>query len=149
MTNIQKLAALFERIDKLDDDTDGRAVDAAVGLKLAEMMNNNEEVLAAVTGDAIENAEGSFDMQLLIAPHEGNFFFMVYPDKEIAAAMGTGYTMCRIEELLRLVDKTPQMRGIQLILSVDPDTHKFVTGQISRTMIAVALESAPAEYLRG
>ena len=47
-----------------------------------------------------------------------------------------------IETVSREVNRTPQMRGIQLILSVDPDTHKFVTGQISRTMIAVALESA-------
>jgi hypothetical protein len=142
MTDIQKLAALFEKVSSLSDDTDGRAVDVAVGMKLAEMIKNNEEVLAAVTGDAVENSDGGFDMQLLIAPHEGNFFFMVFPDTDVAAAMGTGYTMCRVEELLRLVNRTPQMRGIQLILSVDPDTHKFVTGQISRTMIAVALESA-------
>lgn len=142
MTNIEKLAALFNKVAGLDDDTDGRAVDTAVGLKLAEMVKNNEEVLAAVTGDAVEAEDGGFNMQLLIAPHEGNYFFMVFPNAETAAAMGTGYTMCRVSELLTLVRKTPQMRGIQLILDADPETHKFSCGQINRTMIAMALEVA-------
>ncbi|MBR4511167.1 MAG: hypothetical protein IKP25_10920 [Ruminococcus sp.] len=143
MTDIQKIAALFKKVDGLNDDTDGRAVDVAVAMKLADMIKKDADVIAAVSGDAVKNAEGSFDMQLMIAPYEGNYFFMVYPDMDIAAAMDTGCTMCRLEELLSLVRKTPQMRGIQLILSVDPETHKFTTGQINRDMIALALDTAP------
>lgn len=138
MNDLQKLAALFRKVAALDDDTDGRAVDTAVGLKLADMLKNNAEVLAAVSGDAIENPDGSFGMQLLIAPVEDDYYFMMFPDTETAAAMGVGYTMCKLGELLSLVGKTPQMSGIQLVFDVD-DPNNFSSGQINRTMIAMAL----------
>ena len=125
-------------------DYDGQSVDYAVGLKLGEMMKNGEEVLAAVTGDAIENTDGSFGMQLVIAPTSHGNFFMIFPDTETAAAVGTGYTMCRIAELIELVDRTPQMSGIQLVLSVDAETGHFGTGEINRPMIMFALEAAKA-----
>lgn len=138
-TDIQKLAELFKRVETLDDDTDGRAVDLAVGLKLADMVKKNAEVLAAVTGDAVENPDGSFGMQLVIAPYEGNNYFMIFPDIETAAAMGVGYTMCRLEELLRLVEKTPQMKGLQLIMDYEPVTRRIYSGQINRRMAAMAV----------
>ena len=138
MTDIQKLAALFRKVATLDDDTDGRAVDMAVGFKLADMVKEDAEVLAAVTGEAVENPDGGFGAQLLIAPVKKNYFFMVFPDVETAAAMGVGYTMCKLGELLRLVEKTPQMSGIQLILDVD-GSESFSSGQINRIMIAMAL----------
>lgn len=138
MNDLQKLAALFRKVAALDDDTDGRAVDTAVGLKLADMVKADAEVLAAVSGDAIENPDGSFGMQLLIAPVENGYYFMVFPDVETAAAMGVGYTKCKLGELLRLVGKTPQMSGIQLVFDVD-DPNNFSSGQINRTMIAMAL----------
>lgn len=142
MTNIQKLVAFFRKVSRIGDDYDGQSVDYAVGLKLGEMMKNDEEVLAAVTGDAVENADGSFGMQLVIAPTSHGNFFMIFPDTDTAAALGTGYTMCRISQLIELVAETPQMSGIQLILSVDTTTGRFGTGEINRPMIAFALEAA-------
>ncbi|MBR6069738.1 MAG: hypothetical protein IKP78_04015 [Ruminococcus sp.] len=144
MTNIEKLVALFRKVSRLTDDYDGQSVDYAVGLKLGEMMKNGEEVLAAVTGDAVENTDGSFGMQLVIAPTSHGNFFMIFPDTETAAAVGTGYTMCRIAELIELVDRTPQMSGIQLVLSVDAETGRFGTGEINRPMVMFALEAAKA-----
>ena len=38
MTDIQKIAALFKKVDGLNDGTDGRAVDVAVAMKLADMI---------------------------------------------------------------------------------------------------------------
>lgn len=142
MTNIEKLAALFRKVATLNDDFDGSSVDYAVGLKLAEMIKNGEEVLAAVTGDAVEAADGGFNMLLMIAPCEDGNYFMAYPNKDIAAAMHTGYTMCRIEELLTLVSETPQMSGIQLILGVDGTTGRFSAGTINRSMAELALKAA-------
>ena len=41
MTDIQKIAALFKKVDGLNDDTDGRAVDVAVAMKLADMIKKD------------------------------------------------------------------------------------------------------------
>ncbi len=142
MTNIEKLVVLFRKVSHIGEDFDGQSVDYAVGLKLGEMMKNGEEVLAAVTGDAVENADGSFGMQLVIAPTSYGNFFMVFPDTETAAAVGTGYTMCKLSQLIELVAETPQMSGIQLVLSADKETGRFGTSEINRYMIRFALEAA-------
>ena len=142
MTNIQKLVELFKKVAALNDDTDGRAFETAVGLKLAEMAKNDEEIIAAVSGDALEAPDGGFNMQLVIAPHEGKNYFMVFPDTSSAAAVKTGYTMCRLRELLQLIKNTPQMSGMQLIFDADAETGKFSSGEINRTMVLFAAELA-------
>ena len=144
MTNIEKLVALFWKIESSKGEYDGQSVDYAVGMKLGEMMKNGEEVLAAVTGDAVENGDGSFGMQLLIAPTPRGNFFMIFPNTEIAAAAGTGYTMCKLSELIELVVRTPQMSGIQLVLNVDKEKGLFNSGEINRPMTVFALEAAKA-----
>ncbi|MCQ2490524.1 MAG: hypothetical protein MJ079_02895 [Ruminococcus sp.] len=142
MTNVEKLVALFRKITRIKEDYDGQSFEFAVGLKLAEMMKNDEKVLAAVTGDAIEASDGGFDMQLVIAPKSDGNYFMIFPNTETADDMGTGYTMCSIAELVELVSNTPQMRGIQLILSVDKTTGHFGSGEINANMIQIAMNAS-------
>lgn len=142
MTNIEKLVALFRKVSRLDDDYDGQSVELAVGLKLADMIKHDEEVLAAVTGDAIESTDGGFNMQLVIAPSNGKNYFMIYPNTETAAAMKTGYTMCKIAELIRLANETPQMSGIQLIMSCDSSTGNFGSAEINSNMVQIAVNAS-------
>ncbi len=142
MTNIEKLVALYRKVSRIGDDFDGQSFDFAVGLKLAEMAKGGEEVLAAVTGDAVENEDGSFGMQLVIAPNEGRNYFMIFPNIDTAAAMGTGYTMCRLSQLLELVNDTPEMDGLQLILSADKATGHFGSGEINSMMVRIAVNGS-------
>ncbi|MBP5361412.1 MAG: hypothetical protein J6Y71_00035 [Ruminococcus sp.] len=142
MNSVEKLVALFRKVSRLNDDFDGQSVDFAVGLKIADMIKNDEEVLAAVTGDAIENANGGFDMQLVIAPYKGKNYFMIFPNTETAAAMKTGYTMCKISELVTLADETPEMSGLQLILSCDESTGHFGSAEINSNMIRIAVNAS-------
>ena len=139
MTNIEKLVALYRKAARLPDDYDGQAFDFAVGMKLGAMAKEDEEVLAAVTGDAVTNEDGSFGMQLVIAPNQGRNYFMIFPNTETAANMGTGYTMCRLSQLLELVNDTPEMEGLQLILSVDKTTGNFGSGEINGNMVRIAV----------
>ena len=134
MNSVEKLVALFRKVSRLNDDFDGQSVDFAVGLKIADMIKNDEEVLAAVTGDAIENANGGFDMQLVIAPYKGKNYFMIFPNTETAAAMKTGYTMCKISELVTLAD--------ELILSCDESTGHFGSAEINSNMIRIAVNAS-------
>lgn len=140
MNEMEKLAALFDRVAALDDDTDGRSVDMAVGLKLAQLIKNGEKVLAAVSGDSLANGEGGFDMQLKIAILDGCHYFMIFPDRETADKLGLLCTECSIGELLRLAYKTPQMHGLQLIYGVDGE--KRSVGIINRYMVEIAVKTA-------
>ncbi|MBO7395969.1 MAG: hypothetical protein J6U16_07625 [Ruminococcus sp.] len=138
MTNIEKLVALYRKMSRIEKDYDGQSFDYAVGMKLGAMAKDGEEVLAAVTGDALENADGSFGMQLVIAPNEGKNYFIIFPNAETASDMGTGYTMCSLSQLLELANDTPQMEGLQLILSVDRATGRFGSGEINANMVRIA-----------
>ena len=139
MTNIEKLVALYRKMSRIEEDFDGQSFDFAVGMKLGAMAKDGEEVLAAVTGDAVENEDGSFGMQLVIAPNEGRNYFMIFPSTEVAADMGTGYTMCRLSQLLELANDTPEMEGLQLILSADKATGRFGSGEINGNMVRIAV----------
>ena len=139
MTNIEKLVALYRKMSRIEKDYDGQSFDYAVGMKLGAMAKDGEEVLAAVTGDAVENADGSYGMQLIIAPNGGRNYFIIFPNTETAADIGTGYTMCSLSQLLELADETPQMAGLQLILSVDKSTGRFGSGEINENMVRIAV----------
>ena len=142
MTNIEKLVALYRKMSRIEKDYDGQSFDYAVGMKLGAMAKDGEEVLAAVTGDAVENADGSYGMQLIIAPNGGRNYFIIFPNIDTAAAMGTGYTMCRLSQLLELVNDTPEMEGLQLILSADKATGHFGSGEINSMMVRIAVNGS-------
>lgn len=135
----EMLARLFEKIADSKEDLDGRAVELAVGLKLADMVKNRAVTIAAVTGNASEAPDG-YNYQLLIARKDGNQFFMIFPSEEIAAKTDMGYIECSLEQILRLVSDTPQIRGIQFIIDVNNlEKHDFFTGLITKNMVAIAL----------
>ncbi len=139
MNEMEKLAALFRRIDSLDDDTDGRSVDMAVGLKLAQLIKNGERVLTAVSGDAAPNGDGGFHMQLKIAFLEGNHYFIVFPDKETADKSGLGYIECELAELVDMAYDTPQMHGIQLMYDIEGVSRSI--GIINEHMLEIAVKA--------
>lgn len=137
LTDWQMIAALYRKVAE-SSDTSGQALDIAIGTKLALMVRDGAEVLAEITGAAKETADG-YNYQLAIIRHEGNHYFLAFPDIETAAGMGRPYTYCKTEELLRLIYNTPQMRGIQLVIDYDKETGKFVTGEITKNMAVIAL----------
>ncbi|MDE5570373.1 MAG: hypothetical protein K2J47_04920 [Ruminococcus sp.] len=138
LTDWQMIAALYKKVAE-NTDISGQAVDIAVGTKLSFMVREGAEVIAAVTGAAKETDDG-YNYQLSIVRHDGNSYFLVFPDIETAAAMGKGYTYCKVEELLRLIYNTPQMRGIQLVIEYDKETEIFSTGEITKNMAVIALD---------
>ncbi len=138
MNNWQKIAAIYKKAAETPD-LDGRALELAVGIPLADMAADNEEVIAAVTGDVTENSDG-FTMQLHIVRHEGKHYFLIFSDEKSAADMKLSFTKCRMRELLALVKNTPQMHGIRLIFDVDPESKSFTAGEITKSMIAYALD---------
>ncbi len=137
LTDWQMIAALYRKVAE-STDISGQAVDLAIGTKLAFMVKEGAEVLAEVTGMAKETDDG-YDYQLAIVRHDGNNYFLAFPDMETAVGMGRPYTYCKTEELLRLIYNTPQMRGIQLVIDYDKETGKFVTGEITKNMAVIAL----------
>ncbi len=139
MNNWQKIAAVYKKAAETPE-LDGRALELAVGIALADMVANNEEAIAAVTGDAIEHGDG-FAMQLHIVRHEGNHYFLIFPDEKSAADMKLGFTKCSIREIFELAKNTPQMRGIHLIFDVDTESKSFSAGEITKNMLAIALDT--------
>lgn len=139
MNNWQEIAVIYKRAAETPD-LDGRALEIAVGVKLAEMIADNEEVIAAVTGDVTENGDG-FTMQLHIVRHEGKHYFLIFPDEKSAADMKLSFTKCRMREIFALAKNTPQMHGIRLIFDVDPESKSFTAGEITKSMLAFALET--------
>ncbi|MCM1132078.1 MAG: hypothetical protein NC340_01265 [Ruminococcus flavefaciens] len=137
LTDWQMIAGLYRKVAE-STDISGQAVDLAVGTKLSFMVKEGAEAIASVTGSAQETADG-YNYQLAIMRRDGNHYFVIFPDTETAAALGTGYTKCKVEELLRLIYNTPQMRGIQLVIDYDKETKKFVTGEITKNMAVIAL----------
>ncbi len=138
MNNWQKIAAVYKKAAETPD-LDGQALELAVGIALADMVNNDEEAIAAVNGVAEEDENG-FTMQLHIVRHEGNHYFLVFPDEKCAADMKLGFAKCKIRELFSLAKNTPQMRGIRLIFDVDPESGSFTAGEITKNMLAIALD---------
>lgn len=137
LTDWQMIAALYRKVAE-STDISGQAVDLAIGTKLALMVKEGAEVIAEVTGMAKETDDG-YNYQLAIVRRDGNNYFLVFPDMETAVGMGRPYTCCKIEELLRLIYNTPQMRGIQLVIDYDKESGKFVTGEITKNMAVIAL----------
>lgn len=137
LTDWQMIAALYRKVAE-STDISGQAVDLAVGTKLAFMVKEGAEAIASVTGAAQETETG-YNYQLAIMRKDGNSYFVVFPDTETAASLGTGYTKCKVEELLRLIYNTPQMRGIQLVIDYDKESGKFATGEITKNMAVIAL----------
>lgn len=138
MNNWQKIAAVYKKAAETPD-LDGRALELAVGIALADMVAADEEAIAAVTGDAIEREDG-FAMHLHIARHEGNHYFLIFTDEKSAADMKLGFTKCRVKELFTLAKNTPQIRGIRLMFDVDPESGSFSAGEITKNMLAIALD---------
>lgn len=138
LTDWQMIAALYRKVAE-STDISGQAVDIAVGTKLAGMMKDNAEIIVYTTGSAHETEDG-FNYQLAVVRNDGNNYFLAYPDTETAAALGSGYVFGKLEEVLKLVRRTPQMRGIQLVIDYDEETKKFTTGEITRNMVVIALD---------
>lgn len=137
MNDWQMIAALYRKIAE-STDVSGQAVDIAVGTKLALMVKDGAEAIAAVTGAAQETDDG-YNYQLAVVRNDGNNYFLIFPDIETAAATSRAYTYCKAEELLRHIYNTPQMRGIQLVIDYEKETGKFATGEITKNMAVIAL----------
>lgn len=137
LTDWQKIAALYRKVAE-SKDVSGQAVDLAIGTKLASMIKNNAEIITYITGTAQETEDG-FNYQLAIVRRDGNNYFLAYPDVQTAAALGSGYVYGKLEEVLQLAYKTPQIHGVQLVIDYDKETKEFVTGEITKNMIVIAL----------
>ena len=139
MNNWQKIAAVYKKSTEMPDLV-GQSLELAVGMALADMVNNDEEAIAAVTGEAVESENG-FTMQLQIFQHEGSNYFLIFPDEKSAADMELGFTKCKVRELFTLAKNTPQMRGIRLIFDVDTKSKSFSAGEITKNMLSIALNT--------
>ena len=137
LTDWQMIAGLYRKVAE-STDISGQAVDLAVGTKLAFMVKEGAEVIAETNGEAKATDDG-YNYQLAIGRHDGNHYFIVFPDIATAVVMGRPYIKCKIEELLRLIYNTPQMKGIQLVIDYDKETGKFETGEITKNMAVIAL----------
>ena len=67
----------------------------------------------------------------------------MFLNKDIAVQSGLGYLELPIEDVMKLVRDTPQMRGILLIKEIrdseDIEKHNFSMLMITKNMAAIAL----------
>lgn len=140
LSDLEMILKVYEKaLSGTEDKTDGRALELAVGVKLADMVKKKAECFFAVTGDVYSGGE-NYNYQLEIFRKDGNHYFLMFSDKESAADTGKGYISASVEQVLRLVRDTPQIMGIILTEragnSGDTKERNFL---ITRNMAAIAL----------
>lgn len=143
LSDLEMIVKVYDKaLNNQDEEIDGRAVDLAIGVKLADMIKKESEIFFAVTGDTTL-LENKLCYQLEILKIDGNHHFIMFLNKDIAVQSGLGYLELSLEKVLKLVRDTPQMKGIMLIKEIgnpeDIGNRKFSTLLITKNMAAIAL----------
>ncbi len=143
LSDLEMIVKVYDKAENINkDELDGRAVELAVGTKFGDMIRKEVKCFFAVTGKAA-TLDNKLSYQLEISRIEGNHYFLMFLNKDIAVHSGLGYLELPIEDVMKLVRDTPQMRGILLIKEIrdseDIEKHNFSMLMITKNMAAIAL----------
>ncbi len=143
LSDLEMIVKVYDKAENINkDELDGRAVELAVGTKFGDMIRKEVKCFFAVTGKAA-TLDNKLSYQLEISRIEGNHYFLMFLNKDIAVQSGLGYLELPIEDVMKLVRDTPQMRGILLIKEIrdseDIEKHNFSMLMITKNMAAIAL----------
>ncbi len=143
LSDLEMIVKVYDKAENINkDELDGRAVELAVGTKFGDMIRKEVKCFFAVTGKAA-TLDNKLSYQLQISRIEGNHYFLMFLNKDIAVQSGLGYLELPIEDVMKLVRDTPQMRGILLIKEIrdseDIEKHNFSMLMITKNMAAIAL----------
>lgn len=145
LSDLEMIVKVYDKAENIDKgELDGRAVDIAVGTKFGDMIRKEVKCFFAVTGKAA-TIDNKLNYQLEISRIEGNHYFLMFLNKDIAVQSGLGYLELPLEDVMKLVRNTPQMKGILLIKEIrdseDIEKHNFSMLMITKNMAAIALEA--------
>lgn len=143
LSDLEMIVKVYDKAENSDkNELDGRAVDLAVGTKFGDMIRKEAKCFFAVTGNATI-LDNKLSYQLEISKIEGNHYFLMFLNKDVAVQSGLGYLELSLEDVLKLVRDTPQMRGIMLIKEIgNPEgveDRNFSMLMITKNMAAIAL----------